>query len=88
MVIVNVNENISKLFFIPDIALRRFRRKLLFDKFSEYEHLERILLDAVCTDSVDYELTADAESEAQRTEKYQKYHRDHYTPEPHFRRDN
>ena len=58
------------------------------DQFSEYEHLERILLDAVCTDSVDYELTADAESEAQRTEKYQKYHRDHYTPEPHFRRDN
>ncbi len=32
------------------------------DQFSEYEHLERILLDAVCTDSVDYELTADAES--------------------------
>ena len=58
------------------------------DQFSEYEHLERILLDAVCTDSVDYELTADAESEAQRTEKYQKYHRDHYTPEPHYRRDN
>ena len=58
------------------------------DQFSEYEHLERILLDAVCTDPVDYELTLDTESEAQRTEKYQKYHRDHYTPEPHYRRDN
>ena len=58
------------------------------DQFSEYEHLERILLDAVCTDPVDYELTPDAESEVQRTEKYQKYHREHYTPEPHYRRDN
>ena len=58
------------------------------DQFSEYEHLERILLDAVCTDPVDYELTLDTESEAQRSEKYQKYHRDHYTPEPHYRRDN
>ena len=55
------------------------------DQFSEYEHLERILLDAVCTNPVDYELTADVESEAQRTDKY---HRDHYTPEPHYRRDN
>lgn len=58
------------------------------DQFSEYEHLERILLDAVCTDPVDYELTPDAESEVQRTEKYQKYHREHYTPEPHYQRDN
>ena len=37
------------------------------------------------TNPVDYELTADVESEAQRTDKY---HRDHYTPEPHYRRDN
>lgn len=51
------------------------------DQFSEYEHLERILLDAVCTNPVDYELTADVESEAQRTDKY---HPDHYTPEPHY----
>ena len=58
------------------------------DQFSEYEHLERILLDAVCADPVDYELALDAESEAQQSEKYQKYHREHYTPEPHYRRDN
>ena len=58
------------------------------DQFSEYEHLERILLDAVCADPVDYELALDAESEVQQSEKYQKYHREHYTPEPHYRRDN
>ena len=58
------------------------------DQFSEYEHLERILLDAVCADPVHYELALDAESEVQQSEKYQKYHREHYTPEPHYRRDN
>ena len=58
------------------------------DQFSEYEHLERILLDAVCADPVDYELALDAEYEAQQSEKYQKYHREHHTPEPHYRRDN
>ena len=58
------------------------------DQFSEFEHLERILLDAVCADPVDYELALDAESEVQQSEKYQKYHREHYTPEPHYRRDN
>ena len=58
------------------------------DQFSDYEHLERILLDAVCADPVDYELALDAESEVQQSEKYQKYHREHYTPEPHYRRDN
>ena len=52
------------------------------DQFSEYEHLERILLDAVCADPVDYELALDAESEVQQSEKYQKYHREHLLP-PH-----
>ena len=58
------------------------------DQFSEYEHLERILLDAVCADPVDYELALDAESEVQQSEKYQKYHREHYTPEPLYGREN
>ena len=40
------------------------------DQFSEYEHLERILLDAVCADPVDYELALDAESEVQQSEKH------------------
>lgn len=57
------------------------------DQFSEYEHLERILMDAVCDDPVEYELAMDTETEHQRPEKYQKYQREHYTPEPHYRRE-
>ena len=57
------------------------------DQFSEYEHLERILMDAVCDDPIEYELTMDVETEDQRSEKYQKYQRGHYTPEPHYRRE-
>lgn len=33
MVIVNVNEDISKLFFLPDISLRRLSGNLALDKF-------------------------------------------------------
>jgi len=54
------------------------------DQFSEYEHLERILMDAVCADPIEYELPPDAEFERQRSEKYQK---EHYAPEPYCRRE-
>ena len=57
------------------------------DQFSEYEHLERILMDAVCDNPIEYELTPDAEFERQHSEKYQKYQKEHYTPEPHYRRE-
>ena len=57
------------------------------DQFSEYEYLERILMDAVCDAPIEYELTPDVESEHQRSEKYQKYQKEHYTPEPHYRRE-
>ena len=57
------------------------------DQFSEYEYLERILMDAVCDDPIEYELTPDTEFERQRSEKYQKYQKEHYTPEPHYRRE-
>ena len=56
------------------------------DQFSEYEYLERILMDAVCDDPIEYELTPDTEFERQRSEKYQKYQKERYTPEPHYRR--
>ena len=57
------------------------------DQFSEYEYLERILMDAVCDAPIEYELTPDVESEHQRSEKYQKYQKEPYTPEPHYRRE-
>ncbi len=59
------------------------------DQNSEYEHLERILLDAVCTEPIPY--TADSLestelSQAQK-EKHRKYQKDAYIPEPHYRRE-
>lgn len=54
------------------------------ERFSEYEHLERIQMDAVCDDPIEYEPTMSVESEHQRSEKYQ---REYYTPAPHYRRE-
>ena len=54
-------------------------------RFSEFEHLEKILLDAVCSDPVSYEETSDtprAESSS-KVEKYTKYQKEPYKPEPH-----
>ena len=50
-------------------------------QYAEYEHLERILMDAVCTEP----LSIEDEDLAQETdsEKYQKYQRGTYTPSPH-----
>ena len=58
------------------------------DQFSEYEHLERILMDAVCVEPIEYDISSlDTEQEIDRTEKYKKYQKEHYTPEPHYRRE-
>jgi len=57
------------------------------DQFSEYEHLEKIQMDAVSDEPIEYDLSLDVESEHQRSTKYQKYQREHYTPEPHYRRE-
>ena len=58
------------------------------DQFSEYEHLERILMDAVCDEPIEYDISSlDTEQEIDRTEKYKKYQKEHYTPEPHYRRE-
>lgn len=56
------------------------------DQFSEYEHLEKILLDAVCAEPVKYVLSPLGDENEQH-KKYEKYKRDHYTPEPHYRRE-
>lgn len=59
------------------------------DQNSEYEHLERILLDAVCNKPISYttsSLESPELSPAQK-EKYRKYQKDDYIPEPHYRRE-
>ena len=56
------------------------------DQFSEYEHLEKILMDAICEEPVQYDLPPEIEPEQPLPSKYQKYQKEHYTPEPHYRR--
>lgn len=56
------------------------------DQFSEYEHLERILMDAVCCEPVEYAEDS-LESVSEQAGKYQKYQKEPYTPEPHYERD-
>ena len=54
------------------------------DQNSEFEHLERILLDAVCTDPIEPQ---DEETHAEEpTSKYAKYQKEPYTPAPHTAR--
>lgn len=56
------------------------------DQFSEFEHLERILLDAVCDEPIDYSEES-LEGSAEISEKYRKYQKEPYLPEPHYRRE-
>ena len=59
------------------------------DQFSEYEHLERILLDAVCDEPILYDesaLEVTTPAEVQR-EKYKKYQTEKYVPQPHYQRE-
>ena len=59
------------------------------DQFSEYEHLERILQDAVSEEPIDYDpRTLEAQtSEEVRIEKYKKYQKEKYEPQPHYKRE-
>ncbi len=50
-------------------------------EYSEYEHLEKILTDAICTEPIDY--SDDAENKATKSSKYEKYHTKDYKPKPH-----
>lgn len=56
------------------------------DQFSEYEHLEKILMDAICEEPIQYDLPPEGEPKQPLSSKYQKYQKEHYTPEPHYRR--
>lgn len=49
-------------------------------EYSEYEHLEKILLDAICTEPIDYDNVTDVT--ASKSEKYEKYKSD-YIPTKH-----
>ena len=52
------------------------------DQNSEYEYLERILMDAVCTEPIADDDEEEAAPES-RSEKYKKYQKEPYTPMPH-----
>jgi cell filamentation protein len=49
---------------------------------SEFEHLEKILLDAICTEPVDYDEISSADS-TDKTENYKQYETKDYTPTKH-----
>ena len=53
------------------------------DQFSEFEHLERILLDAVCDEPIDYSEKR-LEEPAEAPEKYRKYQKGPCVPEPQY----
>ena len=58
------------------------------DQFSEYEHLEKILLDTICDEPVKYDEVPSAnEYRSTSQEKYRKYQKEKYTPEPHYQRE-
>ena len=50
-------------------------------QYSEYEHLERILMDAVCTEPIPIE--DEDFIQATDSEKYRKYQKGTYEPMPH-----
>lgn len=56
------------------------------DQFSEFEHLEKILLDAVCSDPVSYteSSTSSETGDLPRAGKYAQYQKEPYKPEPHY----
>lgn len=51
-------------------------------EYSEYEHLEKILLDAICTEPNNVLENMDAEKK-KNNEKYEKYYTKEYKPTPH-----
>lgn len=55
------------------------------DQFSEFEHLEQILLDAVCDEPLHYTIEGlnGLAAEDTQKEKYKKYQTDKYIPRPH-----
>ncbi len=57
-------------------------------QYAEYKHLERILLDAVRDKPVTYdEATVGETVETHQNEQYQKYQKEEYVPQPHYKRE-
>lgn len=58
-------------------------------QFSEYEHLETILMDAVCDEPIEYDVSSMYEPEQAEPcrEKYKKYQKEKYEPQPHYKRE-
>lgn len=58
-------------------------------QFSEFEHMEHILLDAVCDEPVVYEELPleEPDQETARQGKYKKYQTKKYDPQPHYMRE-
>ena len=59
------------------------------DQYSEYEHLEKILSDAICEDPVEYSadfLDLPASNDSVNG-KYAKYQKERYEPQPHYKRE-
>lgn len=58
-------------------------------QYSEYQHLERILLDAVCEQPIHYDVaTLDTGGSSDpKGEKYKKYQTEKYVPQPHYKRE-
>ena len=56
------------------------------DQFSEFEHLERILMDAVSEEPIAYDMNdLDIPSgEMPKPDKYKKYQKEKYIPQPHY----
>ena len=56
------------------------------DRYSEYEHLEKILSDAICAEPIEYTLETPRE-ETSAHERYAKYQKEEYEPQPHRKRE-
>lgn len=52
-------------------------------QYSEFDHLEKILLDAICTEPIEYADDLDQEESFPQGEKYQKYQTEDYKPIAH-----
>lgn len=57
------------------------------DQNSEHEHLERILRDAVCDEPVIYGEDPVGDSAEAQDARYQKYQKEKYEPQPHYKRE-
>ncbi len=57
------------------------------DQLSEYEHLERILLDAVQSAPIHYDVETLCNSISPSSDRYSKYQKEPYKPQPHYKRE-